>query len=79
MKSPVYHLTIWRMSLPEGERSLRAAAELLGVKTVQLYRYEHGLNRIPAEYVSRIARITGIRPSDLRPDVFSEIDKLKVG
>lgn len=63
----------WRMSLPEGRRSLRVASLILGVGTVQLYRYESGQNRIPAESVPRISELTGIPPEVLRPDVYAVI------
>jgi len=63
-------LTKWRESLPEGYRTFEAAGALLGVSGVQQYRYEKGLRRIPPEKVRAIAKVTGIEPEILRPDIF---------
>lgn len=49
---------------------MEAASRLLGVSAVQLSRYETGARRIPAERVQAIAKLTGVPPHTLRPDVF---------
>lgn len=63
-------LTKWREALPEEYRTLEAAGALLGVTGVQMYRYEHGLRRIPPEKVRSVSAITKIAPEILRPDIF---------
>jgi DNA-binding transcriptional regulator YdaS (Cro superfamily) len=60
----------WRLSLPEGQRSLVAAGRLLGVSGVQMHRYETGKRRVPPEKVLFVSRVTGIPRTTLRPDVF---------
>jgi DNA-binding transcriptional regulator YdaS (Cro superfamily) len=63
-------LTAWRTGLPDGFRTLEAAGALLGVSGPQLWRYENGERKIPADKVRAYAAITGIAPEILRPDVF---------
>lgn len=58
----------WRLSL--SPPTLEHGARLLGVTAVQMYRYEHGLRRVPPEKVARYSHITGISKRVLRPDVF---------
>lgn len=60
----------WRQSLPEHQRTLAAAGRLLGISEVQMYRYETGQRRIPAERVMKFETITGVPRHVLRPDVF---------
>lgn len=62
------HLVAWRKGL-EGD-TLKAAAKLLGVSAVQVFRYEKGLRRIPAERVAEVSRVTGIPRHELRPDLY---------
>ena len=70
-------LTKWRMSLPDGWRSLRAAGSLLGVSNVQMYRYEQGLRRIPPEKVRAVSQLTKIPEEVLRPDIFGKPRPIK--
>jgi DNA-binding transcriptional regulator YdaS (Cro superfamily) len=65
-------LRVWRDVQPAGENTLAAVGALLGLSAAQVYRYEQGINRIPAESVSRISRLTGISPAILRPDLFAD-------
>jgi DNA-binding transcriptional regulator YdaS (Cro superfamily) len=60
----------WRQSLPENQQTLAAAGRLLGVSEVQMYRYETGQRRVPAERVMKFEAITGVPRHVLRPDVF---------
>jgi DNA-binding transcriptional regulator YdaS (Cro superfamily) len=60
----------WRENLPEGYRTLEAAGRLLGITGPQMYRYETGRRRIPAERCKAFAAATGIPVELLRPDVF---------
>ncbi|MCA1404648.1 helix-turn-helix domain-containing protein [Ensifer sp. IC3342] len=66
----MHPLKQWRQSLPEGQRSLQAVAELLGVTEPQVSRYENGKRRIPPEKLERYEKITGIPRYVLRPDIF---------
>lgn len=63
----------WRLSL--SPPTLEHAARLLGVTAVQMYRYEHGLRRVPPEKVARYSLITGITKRVLRPDVFGPLKR----
>lgn len=62
----------WRMTLPKEQRSLRCAGALLGVSGPTLSRLEHGVRQVKPNRVNAIARITGIPPTVLRPDVFHD-------
>ena len=64
----------WRKSLPE-QKTLEAAGKLLGVSAVQMFRYEKGNRKIPAERVAEVERITGIPRHELRADIFGEEPK----
>jgi DNA-binding transcriptional regulator YdaS (Cro superfamily) len=63
------------MSLPAEQRSLRAAAKLLGLSHAHLSRYERGERRIAPLRAARIEKITGIPREVLRPDVFGEVSE----
>jgi DNA-binding transcriptional regulator YdaS (Cro superfamily) len=67
----------WREGLAREFRTYEAAGNLLGVSGPQMYRYENGLRRIPAEKVKSISKVTGIPEEVLRPDVFGPPRPLK--
>jgi len=52
--------------------SAEDAAKRAGVSLPTWSRWETGSRRIPAERVPDVARLSGIAPSALRPDVFGE-------
>jgi transcriptional regulator with XRE-family HTH domain len=66
----MHPLKKWREGLPEGQRSLEAVAQLLGVTEAQVSRYESGKRKIPPEKLDRYEKITGIPRYYLRPDIF---------
>jgi DNA-binding transcriptional regulator YdaS (Cro superfamily) len=72
MKSAVEELRKWRDRLPKGFNTLAQAGALLGISAPQMYRYENGLRRFPANRVQAVSAITGIPPEILRPDVFGK-------
>lgn len=49
--------------------SQRQLAELLGTNRENVTRWENGTRMLPVERVPGIARKTGIKPRDLRPDL----------
>lgn len=49
--------------------SLEEAGALVGVSGVQWHRYETGARRISLDKLPAIARLTGIAPQELRPDL----------
>ena len=51
------------------EISVDEAGRLVGVSGVQWHRYEAGTRRIAVDKVAAVARITGIAPHELRPDL----------
>lgn len=55
----------------ERNMSLAALAVQLGRTKTAVSRWETGSRRIPAEIVPRLSEITGIKPHELRPDVFA--------
>ncbi|MEJ6847502.1 helix-turn-helix transcriptional regulator [Sinorhizobium fredii] len=66
----MHPLKLWRKTLPQGQRTLQAVAELLGVTEPQVSRYENGKRRIPPKKLERYEKITGIPRYILRPDLF---------
>ena len=62
-------LKSWR---EQEKLSAEDAAKEAGVSLPTWSRWETGSRRIPAERVPDVARVTGIAPSTLRPDVFGE-------
>jgi DNA-binding transcriptional regulator YiaG len=59
-------LTLWRKA--NGYTS-GAFAELLGVDRVTVHRWENGTRKPAARHLPRIAEITGIPASEMRPDL----------
>lgn len=55
----------------------RQLGVLIGVSSKEVYRYERGERKIPAERVHAITRITGIAPEVLRPDIFGIVHDAK--
>jgi DNA-binding transcriptional regulator YdaS (Cro superfamily) len=51
------------------------AAKLLRVSRSELWKWENGTRRIPAERANWIWTITGIARHKLRPDVFEEAEE----
>ncbi|RCL00132.1 MAG: putative DNA-binding protein [Candidatus Tokpelaia sp. JSC189] len=49
--------------------SVKKAGALAGVTGIQWYRYKIGTRRVSAESLPIVARITGIPPHELRPDL----------
>lgn len=45
-----------------------ALAEALGISPPAISQWE----RIPAERVGQVSRVTGMSPEEIRPDIFSE-------
>ena len=43
---------------------------MLGVDKGRAFQWCHGVRIIPAERAREIARITGLHPSDVRPDLY---------
>ena len=44
----------------------RAIAESLGVSTQFVYQWR----KVPPKYVKEVAKMSGLRPEQIRPDVF---------
>ncbi len=63
-------LETWRKQQKGTRITRNALGKLIGVSEVEVYRYERGKCRIPAEKVDQITRLTGIPPHKLRPDIF---------
>jgi hypothetical protein len=70
---PLHELRAWRNSQPIERRSLRITAKLFGVSKTELYRWESGRRRIPAEKVPAIAALTELEHHLLRPDVYLKV------
>lgn len=50
------------------------AAEEVGVTHQQLQKYEKGVNRLPAEHVTVLARLCQVTPSELGQAMFDSAD-----
>ena len=49
--------------------TIEEAGSLVGVSGVQWHRYEAGSRRVSVDKVADVARVTGIPPHELRPDL----------
>lgn len=66
----LHPLEQWRKTQKPTRVTREQLGELLGVTAMEIYHYERGMRRIPAEKVDLISRTTGIAPHKLRPDIF---------
>lgn len=51
--------------------SIEEAGRMVGISGVQWHRYEAGTRSVSADKVPEVAKLTGISPEQLRPDLAS--------
>lgn len=51
--------------------SIEEAGRMVGISGVQWHRYEAGTRSVSADKVPEVAKLTGIPPEQLRPDLAS--------